>query len=102
MPADAPVVPPPPPSPAATGPDAKNPAAKAPAGPKVVPLSPDQLPLEGEDQPQEPGIHHGFFQQPWVQDILPLITSLAFHATIVIVGILAYSAYKHVINIKPN
>jgi hypothetical protein len=115
MPADdaAAVPPPPPPQPAnassnpAAPPtpaaDAKASAsAPAPAAPKVVPVSPDQLPIQGDDQPQEPSIHRGFLQQPWVQDLLPLITSLAFHATIVVVGLLAYQTYKAVANIKPN
>jgi hypothetical protein len=113
MPADdAAVPPPPPPQPAPASPqnppapvgvsDAKNAAPLGKDAPKFVPVSPDQLPVQGEDQPQEPTIHHGFLQQPWVQDILPLITSLAFHATIVVVGLLAYQTYKAVAAIKPN
>jgi hypothetical protein len=115
MPTDDPAaVPPPPPlspppqsastdpaSPQVPAGGAKS-AGPGPAAAKFVPVSPDQLPIEGEDQPQEPGIHHGFFQQPWVQDILPLITSLAFHATIVVVGLLAYQTYKAVASVKPN
>jgi hypothetical protein len=87
------------PPPVADGPKK---AATDPAAPKFVPVSPDQLPIAGEDQPQEPSIHYGFFQKPWVQDILPLMTSLAFHATIVVVGLLAYQTYKAVTQVKPN
>ncbi len=38
--------------------------------------------------PEEPSIHTGIFQQPWVQDILPFVTSLALHAGIVIIGVI--------------
>jgi hypothetical protein len=34
--------------------------------------------------------HTRFLQQRWVQDVLPLITSLTLHATIVVIGVLAF------------
>jgi hypothetical protein len=91
-----------PPTPPAAAADAKSAAPPGKDAPKFVPVSPDQLPIAGEGEPQEPSIHRGFFQQPWVQDLLPLITSLAFHATIVVVGLLAYQTYKAVAAVKPN
>src|SRR5687767_8672038 len=38
------------------------------------------------DLPPEEAVHLSFWQQPWVQNVLPFLTSLAFHAAIVVVG----------------
>src|SRR5207247_11449211 len=42
-----------------------------------------------------------FWQQPWVQDVLPLVTSLALHAAVVIMGVLAYKTVKMVADARP-
>jgi hypothetical protein len=36
----------------------------------------------------------GFFQRPWVQDVLPFVTSLMLHATVIIVAILTVKAIQ--------
>ena len=45
---------------------------------------------------EEPPVHHagGFFNQPWVQNVLPLATSLFLHIAIIGVGILLYTAVR--------
>ena len=43
----------------------------------------------------------GFFQQPWVQNVLPLVTSLALHAAVVILGLLAWKTADLIVNSKP-
>jgi hypothetical protein len=50
------------------------------------------VPGEGQPEDLEPGI--GFFQQPWVQNILPFVTSLTVHAGIVVLGFLAVALVK--------
>jgi von Willebrand factor type A domain len=64
-------------------PGAQPPAVAIPAGPamELPPLS--------------------FWQQPWVQNVLPLVTSLALHAAVVIVGILAWKTADLLANTKP-
>jgi hypothetical protein len=60
-------------------------------------------PSDGEpDQDQQPGFRHasGFLNQPWVQNVLPLATSLALHIGIIVLGIVLYQAVKQVTN--PN
>jgi hypothetical protein len=42
-----------------------------------------------------------FWEQPWVQNILPLVTSLALHAAVIIVGLLAYKTVQMVVDAKP-
>jgi hypothetical protein len=37
-----------------------------------------------------------FWQHPWVQNVLPFITSLAVHAAILVIGLLAFGVYKAV------
>ena len=48
-------------------------------------------PLEVVDDPHEP--HLTFWQQPFVQNVLPLMTSLALHLGILLLGLLTYKAY---------
>lgn len=84
--------PPPPGGPAAAGaPGAVGPAKAPPKlGPDGKPLPPDQQPQgappEGEIPPED-FVHLTFWQQPWVQNVLPFLTSLAFHAAILVIGL---------------
>jgi hypothetical protein len=41
-----------------------------------------------------------FWQQPWVQNILPLVTSLSIHAAIIIIGLVAWSVRDLIVNTK--
>ncbi|QOV91882.1 vWA domain-containing protein [Humisphaera borealis] len=60
------------------------PGAKPPApGQPGVPGQPGQ---PGEN-PEEGLPQVGFFQQPWVQNVLPFVTSLVAHAVIIILGV---------------
>jgi hypothetical protein len=47
--------------------------------------APDELPPEEES-------HLSFWQQPFVQNVLPFLTSLAVHVTLILVGVLTYKA----------
>src|SRR5215213_9860787 len=99
-----PAMPPLPPRPGSGVPGAPS-AARS--GPGAGPMDPSQIAAlqqpgaEGEMYDGEVAIHHGFWQQPWVQDILPFITSLALHAAIVIVGLLLYAAGRQIAKMVP-
>jgi hypothetical protein len=73
-----------PPLPAAAAKGALPPGAKAPAIPAVP----------GEADPLEHVHPAGFWQQPWVQNILPFVTSLSVHAGILIIGLLIWGVAK--------
>ena len=100
-----PAMPPLPPRPGTARPPRGRRCGTVRAGPG--PMDPSQIAAlqqpgaEGEMHEGEVAIHHGFWQQPWVQDILPFITSLALHAAIVIVGLLLYEGIKQVAELKP-
>ncbi len=44
--------------------------------------------------PEQEVVPMGFFQLPWVQNILPFVTSLTLHATIIIIGFLTLKAIQ--------
>lgn len=44
--------------------------------------------------PEEEVVPLGFFQLPWVQNILPFVTSLTLHATIIIIGFIFLKAIQ--------
>ena len=102
-----PPMPPIPPRPGSGAPGANGPASAARSGPGAGPLNPSQIAAlqqpgaEGEVFENEVSIHHSFWQQPWVQDILPFVTSLALHAAIVIIGLLLYAAGKQIASMVP-
>src|SRR5687767_14355696 len=75
----------PPPPPPVPGPPQKAPLpAPKPAMPnQPAPLDVKDVPPEGEHDPN--AIQLTFFQQPWVQTLLPFLTSLTLHAAIIIV-----------------
>jgi hypothetical protein len=67
--------------------------AKPPAGPPALDAS--LLPGDEGEQPQEEQKPHhasGFWNQPWVQNILPLATSLALHIGLIGLGLALYTA----------
>src|SRR5437868_949864 len=51
-----------------------------------------------EDAPMSAVVYtpSNFWQQPWVQNVLPFLTSLALHAAIIIIGLLVFGVYKAV------
>ncbi len=44
--------------------------------------------------PEHEELRRGFMQLPWVQDVLPFVTSLTLHATIILVGFLTIQAIR--------
>src|SRR4051812_34410531 len=57
----------------------------------AIPESESQLPDEGDASAL---VHLGFWQHPLVQNLLPLATSLVFHISLLIVGILFFAASR--------
>ena len=41
----------------------------------------------------------GFFQIPWVQNVLPFATSLAFHVALIVIGVATYKAVQKVVSV---
>jgi hypothetical protein len=64
--------------------------------PQVKPGAAGQKPVDPnnpeEDEPLGPKLT--FWQQPWVQNILPFVTSLTAHAAVLIFGLLIFGAVK--------
>lgn len=54
--------------------------------------NPADQPLEQSPGHVEPEL--GFWQEPWVQNGLPIITSLLVHVGLIMLGLLTYTAYK--------
>jgi hypothetical protein len=69
-------------------------AAATPVAGRAVVAEPGSL--------EEPNTRHaaGFLNQPWVQNVLPLATSLFLHLGIIVLGIALYQAVQQVVN--PN
>jgi len=65
---------------------AKPPAAVAP--PPGAPLG-NVVPHDVLEE-----VEPGFWQEPWVQNGLPIITSLLIHVGLILIGMLTYTAYK--------
>ncbi len=61
------------------------PGSAAPPAPGAAQAGQPGQPVEGELAPLGPTL--GFWQQAWVQDYLPILTSLMVHALIVILGL---------------
>src|ERR1700742_3439204 len=62
------------------------------SSPPTPPLGP-QNPFDAAEAVQ-PALT--FWQLPWVQNLLPLITSIAIHLGIIILGLLAYGAVHQI------
>jgi hypothetical protein len=74
-----------------TGTVARGDAKPASAPP---PLPPSAVPADGAPGDAAAVVHQiGFFQQPWVQNILPFATSLILHVGLIAIG---YAGYKTV------
>jgi hypothetical protein len=73
-------------------------------GPDGKPLPPDQPPPghgAQDELPAEDVVQLSFWQQPWVQNVLPFLTSLAFHAALVVVGLTLYGFHKAIVAAAP-
>ena len=81
------------------------PAAPLPPQPVAPPGVPPANAQQAGQAPAElpPDLHPplNFWQQPWVQNVLPLATSLALHLAVVIVGLLAYKTAKMIVDARP-
>jgi hypothetical protein len=93
---------------------AGQPVAKVAAGPvkvsragavepsltSLLPSEGGEAGAEGEEAQQHRHQPVGFLNQPWVQNILPLATSLGLHVGLITLGILGYQVAKQIAN--PN
>jgi hypothetical protein len=79
-------------------PGARPPGAPLPPGavPPGAPLPPGAVPPQEEPH----GRQLGFFDQPWVQNILPLVTSLVVHIVIIALGLLVFAVATKVIDVE--
>ena len=75
-----------------------QPNLKLPPGAQPLPPGAQVVQVE-EEQPLHPQL--GFWQQPWVQNILPFVTSLSVHAAVIILGLLIWGAVK-IVNAQPR
>jgi hypothetical protein len=65
-------------------------------GESSSPLNPTPVPQPVAAEPLQEEGHGpplGFWQQPWVQNVLPFMTSLSVHAVLIILGIVTFKAY---------
>ena len=87
------------------GPTPPMPGAVKPAGP---PLPPGKLPPAAPPKPGDPALRveqpeEGelavpltFWQLPWVQNVLPFVTSVMVHAAILVLGLVFYYGFQYV------
>src|SRR5438552_18633629 len=54
----------------------------------------ESQPLADDSQHAEPRV--SFWQEPWVQNGLPIVTSLLIHAVLILLGVLTFKAYQQV------
>ena len=59
--------------------------------PPVPPPLAAQAVAQSGDEHVEPEV--GFFQEAWVQNALPFVTSLAIHVTLIVMGFLLIEPY---------
>ncbi len=65
------------------------------------PVDPSMLEGDEGEVPQEHPHHAGgFFNQPWVQNILPLATSLVLHVALITIGILLFKAVHEAVDMN--
>src|SRR4051812_2745358 len=58
--------------------------------------------IGADEMQQAPAFYPAnFWQQPWVQNVLPFVTSLSVHLAILIIGLLVFGVYKAV-NAPPH
>ena len=90
-------VPPPPKVPKPVPAESKDapPAPGAPVPAAAAGPAPADAPAPAEPESNQPVIT--FWQQPWVQNVLPLATSISLHGAIIILGLLTVTAYKVII-----
>jgi hypothetical protein len=67
------------------------PPVPTPATPIAHQQPPSAPPLDPTDENIEPQV--GFWQEPWVQNALPFVTSLLIHATLILMGFLLIKPY---------
>jgi len=63
-----------------------------PPPPPVAPTAPAPYPPEVQEEEQRPGHPLNFWQHRWVQNVLPFITSLTLHLTIIVIAVATYQA----------
>jgi hypothetical protein len=60
----------------------------------------EQVPLEGH--PPVYAVQLNFWQQPWVQNVLPFVTSVMVHAALILLGLVFFGVYTYVKNVAPH
>src|SRR5688572_20166921 len=43
-----------------------------------------------------------FWQEPWVQNALPVVTSLLVHAALILIGLLTFKAYQAAVTVSQD
>lgn len=91
---------------------APAPAAPPPVMPRAVPATPppvgtipatqqtQQLPQDGQPNPY--AVPLNFWQHPWVQNVLPFVTSVMVHAALILLGLVFFGVYTYVKNAPPH
>src|SRR5437588_1403252 len=84
------------------------PSGTKPIGPATA--VPPPLPAAGQPLPQavalppeefEMAVPLGFWQQPWVQNVLPFVTSVTVHAAVLLIGVLFFLGYRAIAEAAP-
>ena len=71
--------------------------AAPPPPPQKKPPVPGGPPADGQNpEPLEPAVTLTFWQQPWVQNILPFATSIVVHAAIILIGVVFFFGAQYV------
>src|SRR5689334_21352033 len=70
---------------------AGGPPPLPPDAPAVPPLPADMAPAPIVYAPP------GFWEQPWVQDVMPFVTSVTVHAAVIVIGLIVFGVYKSAI-----
>jgi hypothetical protein len=83
--------PPPPPLPETAG------AAPAATPSVATPVASSQEPIPFEEERSQPAA--GFWRKKWVQNVLPLATSLGFHLALIVIGYATYKTVQKVVSV---
>lgn len=68
-------------------------------GSEKAPAAPDQVPDQTAPDAEGAAVAHlGFMQQPWVQNLLPMATSLVLHIGLFVVGFIGFKTVEAVYN----
>lgn len=72
-----------------------NPQTSAPVATQPPQPAAVAVPIEEHVEPEV-----SFWQEPWVQNGLPIVTSILVHAGLILLGFLTYTAYKQAVTVS--